>query len=101
MGMLERYRNASEKLGVEIDTELEEGKNQAIPCYYTMKNQWVESLTYNATPIIGEDATLFCFEWKNPYPDKKIVKIKPYSVATDFKDKSKTREVYLYGIGAI
>lgn len=98
---LERYRDASEKLGVEIDAELEEGKKQAIPCYYTMKNQWVESLTYNATPIIGKDATLFCFEWKNPHPDKEIVKIKPYNIATDFKNKNDSQEIYLYGIGAI
>ena len=97
---LDRTRGESEKVGVEIDNELEAGAKKQIPCYYSYKNTWVESLVYNATPIFGEE-TVFCFEWKNPHPDKKIVKIRPYSVATDFKDKTADQWIYLYGIGAI
>ena len=96
---LDRYRECANK-GVEIDAELESGAKRAIPCYFSFKNSWVESLTYNATPIFGEEA-LFCFEWKNPYPEKKIVKIRPYSVATNFADKNNDQTLYLFAIGAL
>ena len=96
-----RYRNEGTKLGVEIDNELEEGQNKAIPCYYSLTNTWLESLTYNSTPIVGDDSTIFVFEWKNPHPNKKIIKIKPYSVTTDFKDKDSKQEINLFAVGAV
>ena len=97
---LERFREEAHKVGVEIDAELESGAKSKIPCYYSFKNAWVESLIYNATPIFGEEA-VFCFEWKNPHPSKKIVKIRPYSVATNFADKECDQTIYLYAIGAM
>ena len=96
-----RHRDCSEELGTEIDIELEGEKNKAVPCYYTLDNAWLESLTYNATPIVAKETTAFVFEWKNPHPDKKVVKIKPYSVATEFKDKNPTQEITLFAIGYV
>ena len=96
----ERLREANVATGVEIDDKLEGAVRQNIPCYYSFKSVWVGSLAYNAMPIIGEDNALFCFEWKNPYPQKKIVKIRPYNV-TQFTDRENESLVYLYGIGAI
>ncbi len=96
-----RYRDEGTKLGVEIDNELEVGQNKAIPCYYSLTNTWLESLTYNTTPLVGEDASVFVFEWKNPHPDKKIIKIKPYSVATNFNDKNSKQEINLFAVGAV
>ena len=96
-----RHRDEGTKLGVEIDNELDAGSKKAIPCYFSVDNTWLESLAYNATPIVGEDCTVFVFEWKNPHPDKKIIKIKPYSVATDFRDKNSTQEINLFAVGAV
>lgn len=96
-----RHRDSKYQPGTEIDIELV-GKNKKVsPPYYTLDNAWLESLTYNATPVVGKDTTVFVFEWKNPHPDKKIIKIKPYSVATDFQNKSSTQEISLFAIGYI
>ena len=96
-----RHRDISGQLGTEIDIELDGKNKNGVPCYYTLDNAWLESLTYNASPIVGKDATAFVFEWKNPHPNKKIVKIKPYSVATKYQDKNPTQEIALFGIGYI
>ena len=96
----ERLRNPEESAGVEIDDDVEGKSDKMLPCYYSFKSEWVGSLAYNAAPIIGEDNSLFCFEWKNPHPGKKIVKIRPYNI-THFSDRKNGTLVYLFGIGAI
>ena len=96
----ERLRNPEESVGVEIDDDVEGKSDKMLPCYYSFKSEWVGSLAYNAAPIIGEDNSLFCFEWKNPHPGKKIVKIRPYNI-THFSDRKNGTLAYLFGIGAI
>ena len=96
----ERVRDAEKSVGAEIDDAVEGKSNKTLPCYYSFKSAWVGSLAYNSMPIIGSENALFCFEWKNPHPDKKIVKIRPYNV-TQFTDRENPIIVYLYAVGAI
>lgn len=96
----ERLREAKGATGVEIDDKLEGEALENLPCYYTFKSAWLGSLAYNAMPIIGKENSLFSFEWKNPHPQKKIVKIRPYNVV-QFSERENVLGVYLYGIGAI
>ena len=95
-----RNRNGEEK-GLEIDMEIKEGSNPTLPCYYTQGHPWIESLTYNTTPIVNDGTAVFAYEWKNPYPDKKIVKIRPYTFRKDYTALSsadRSQAVVLFGI---
>lgn len=95
-----RHRD-SETKSFEIDTELEDGGASTLPCYFTKDFTWTESLTYNTTPIITDNGTLFAYEWKNPHPDKKITKIRPYSVPKVFNKYDMDDSIVLFGILAI
>ena len=85
----------------EIDNELEEGDVSTLPCYFTKDFTWTESLTYNTTPIVTDDGTVFAYEWKNPHPDKKITKIRPYSVPQVFNKYDMEESIVLFGIVAV
>ena len=97
-----RTRNGEEK-GLEIDMDIKEGENPTLPCYYSQKHPWIESLTYSTTPIVDGDTAVFVYEWKNPHPDKKIVRIRPYTFRKDYTALSsadRSQAVVLYGIFA-
>jgi hypothetical protein len=95
-----RHRDGEEK-GVEIDIDIEEGAKPTPPCYYTMNNEWVESLVYNTTPIIGDSQTVFTYEWKNPFPEKTIKKIRPYHIKTSTVVNNVEQAVVLYAVLAV
>ena len=92
----ERHRVPENKKGVEIDIEIGGDNAEALPCYFTHDNQWFESLCYSTTPVITDEHTAFAYEWKNPYPEKKITKIKAINVSQDME-----QTVVLYGVVAI
>ena len=96
-----RKRSGEEK-GLEIDMEIKEGANPTLPCYFSMNHPWIESLTYNTTPIINDGTAVFAYEWKNPRPDKKIIKIRPYTFRKDYtvlsSSADRSQAVVLFGI---
>ena len=98
-----RSRSGEEK-GLEIDMEIQEGDNPTLPCYYSKNHPWTGSLTYNTTPIINNGTAVFAYEWKNPHPDKKIVKIRPYTFRKDYTllggSADRSQAVVLFGIFA-
>ena len=70
-------------------------------CYYSKNHPWMGSLTYNTTPIINDGTAVFAYEWKNPHPDKKIVKIRPYTFRKDYTaltSANRSQAVVLFGI---
>ena len=95
-----RHRD-SETKSFEIDTELEDGGTSTLPCYFTKDFAWTESLTYSTTPIITDSGTVFAYEWKNPHPDKAIIKIRPYSVPKVFNKYDMDDSIVLFGILAV
>ena len=95
-----RNRSGEEK-GLEIDMDIKEGSSPTLPCYYSKNHPWVGSLTYNTTPIINDGTAVFAYEWKNPHPDKKIVKIRPYTFRKDYTaltSANRSQAVVLFGI---
>ena len=97
-----RSRSGEEK-GLEIDMEIKEGANPTLPCYFSKNHPWTGSLTYNTTPIINDGTAVFAYEWKNPHPDKKIVKIRPYTFRKDYgsyMSADRSQAVVLFGIFA-
>lgn len=93
---LERRRDASDKNGVEIDIAVQGNTDVAVPCYFTHKHQWFESLCYTTTPIISDNIAAFAYEWKNPHPKKRIIKIKAMNTSQDME-----QSVVLFGIAAV
>ena len=97
-----RKRNGEEK-GLEIDMEIKEGDSPTLPCYFTQAHPWIESLTYNTTPIIEGNTAVFAYEWQNPHPEKKIVMIRPYTFRKDYTaltSADRSQAVVLFGIFA-
>lgn len=95
-----RHRGTSTK-SFEIDEELEEGDTSTLPCYFTKDFSWAESLCYNTTPIITDNGTVFAYEWTNPHPDKKITKIRPYSIPKVFNEYDMEQSIVLFGVLAV
>ncbi len=93
---LERHRVSTDKNGAEIDIEIPGNNDIAVPCYYTHDHQWFESLCYSTTPVIGDDIAVFAYEWKNPSPEKKIIKIKAINTSGDME-----QSIVLFGIAAV
>ena len=76
-----RRRDYAEKKGVEIDIDISSNKNcSEISPYYSYNHEWYESLAYNTVPVFADGVTAFAYEWRNPYPEKLITKIKPINV---------------------
>lgn len=96
-----RKRDGEEK-GFEIDMDIEEGSNPTLACYFSKKHPWTGSLTYNTTPIIHDGTAVFAYEWKNPRPDKKIIKIRPYTFRKDYTllggSADRSQAVVLFGV---
>ncbi|MBQ8409760.1 MAG: family 20 glycosylhydrolase [Clostridia bacterium] len=96
-------KRSGEEQALEIDMEIKEGDAPTLPCYYTQAHPWIESLTYNTTPIIHNDTAVFAYEWQNPHPDKKIVMIRPYTFRKDYTalcSADRSQAVVLFGIFA-
>ena len=92
----ERHRISTDKNGAEIDIDVSGDNEAAAPCYFTHNHQWFESLCYSTTPVIADGCTAFAYEWKNPYPEKMIKKIKAINVSGDME-----QSIVLFGIAAI
>ncbi len=95
-----RHRDVSTR-SFEIDNELEEGESVTVPCYFTKDFDWTESLTYNTIPIITDNGTLFVYEWKNPHPDKKITRIRPYHIPKRYNEYDLDQSIVLFAILSI
>lgn len=80
-----------------IDDEVEgkeKGKTES-PCY-VLHSSWSGSLLYQTTPVLGDDAACFIYEWENPFPDKRIMEIKALNTKPELD-----QAVVLFGIVAI
>jgi len=96
----DRHRDG-EKKGVEIDMDIQSGAEPTLPCYYTEDYTWGGSLTYNTTPIIDKNTTAFLYEWRNPHPEKKIIKIRPYHIPSVPDKDGVEQSIILYAILAV
>ncbi len=63
---------------------------------FAPNSQWFGSIFYECIPFCDGETTAYLYEWKNPHPDKKIVKIRAINTCRDI-DQS----VVLFGIAAI
>lgn len=88
----ERLCRYSDERVNEID-EKDEGERVKAP-HYKLSDSWQSSVLYFSDTIISEEYTAYVYEWKNPYPDKKIKKIKVISTTHD-----KEQSVILFAIG--
>ncbi len=76
----------------EIDDEVENA--EAIAPHRKVADGWMTSLLYFADTIVDDGKTAYVYEWKNPYPEKKIVRIRPISTTHD-----KEQSVILFALG--
>ena len=69
---------------------------------FMFSSQILWDANYNTTPIINDGTAVFAYEWKNPRPDKKIIKIRPYTFRKDYTSlggsADRSQAVVLFGI---
>ncbi len=63
---------------------------------FAPNSQWFGSVLYDCVPVSDGTTTAFLYEWKNPHPDKKIVKMRAINTCRDVE-----QSVVLFGISAI
>ena len=74
-----------------------EGKQKALKApTFAPSSQWYESIFYDCIPFSDGETTAFLYEWKNPHPNKKIVKIRAINTCQDVEQSA-----VLFGISAI
>ena len=59
-----------------IDDALEEKKSGLKAPTFAPSSRWFGSILYDCVPFSDGETTAFLYEWKNPHPDKKIIKIR-------------------------
>lgn len=67
----------------EIDDAIEETAERKLAPHYKLSDNWQTAALYFTDPIISGDSTAYVYEWKNPHPEKKIVRIKVVSTTHD------------------
>ncbi len=78
----------------EIDvTHKAVGKREAAP-HFKLSDPWQSSVLYFTDTIVSNDVTAYVYEWRNPYPEKKIIRIKVVNTTHD-----KTQSVLLFALG--
>jgi len=79
-----------------IDDALEEKKEGLKAPTFAPKSQWFGSILYDCVPFSDGAITAFLYEWKNPHPEKKIVKMRAINTCQDVEQSA-----VLFGISAI
>ncbi len=80
------------KAGDEIDSGIGEVEVELSP-YFSDNMPWFGSLAYNTTMLCDGKTAAFAYEWENPHPEKKIVKIKAINAC-----QTKPQSIVLFGI---
>lgn len=88
---IKRARSA----GGEIDADMG-GEACAVSPYFEENMPWLGSLIYETTAVCDGKTAAFAYEWINPYPDKKIVKIKLINAC-----QKMGQSVVMFGIAAV
>lgn len=85
-----------ESVSYEIDTFTgNKEKNIKAPTF-SPGCQWNDSILYETVPVTDGHVSVFAYEWRNPYPDKRIVKIKAINTCRD-----RQQYAILFGILAV
>lgn len=79
-----------------IDNVSEEKQETLKAPTFAPNSQWLGSILYDCVPFSDGETTAFLYEWKNPHPDKKIVKIRTINTCQDIE-----QSIVLFGISAI
>lgn len=79
-----------------IDGEHEEEHGILTAPTFATTSQWYNSILYECIPFSDGETTAFLYEWRNPHPEKKIVKIRAINTCQDIN-----QSVVLFGISAI
>lgn len=66
----------ADSVSFEIDDDLGEGKSGIQAPTFTPDAQWFDSVIYNTVPLMDEEHTIYAYQWINPHPEKKIIKLK-------------------------
>ena len=79
-----------------IDDDYEEKKEGLKAPTFALSSQWFGGILYDCIPFSDGETTAFLYEWKNPHPDKKIIKIRTINTCQDVE-----QSVVLFGISAV
>lgn len=66
----------AEAASIEIDNETGSQQTGIIAPTFAPASQWNDSILYITNPVTDGTNTAFAYEWKNPFPEKTIVKMK-------------------------
>lgn len=72
-----------EDASVEIDNDTGSKQADVIAPTFAHASAWNGCLLYSTTPVIDSNHAAFAYEWKNPFPEKKIIKIKAIHTCHD------------------
>ena len=85
-----------EEVNFTIDSdEGEKGEELKAPTF-AVGSQWFNGILYDCVPLYDGNSTAFVYEWKNPHPDKKIIKMRAINTCQDIDQSS-----VIYGISII
>jgi len=85
-----------EEVNFTIDTDTGEQKQGMVAPTFAHPSQWFAGILYDCVPISDGNVTAFVYEWKNPHPDKKIVKMRAINTCRDVEQSS-----VIFGISII
>ncbi len=80
----------------EIDDAIEENAKRRMAPHYKLSDNWQTSVWYFSDTIVSGDSTAYVYEWKNPHPEKKIVRVKCVSTTHD-----KEQSAILFALGYV
>ena len=63
---------------------------------FAPNSQWFKGVMYETVPLSDGETTAFVYEWRNPHPEKKIIKLRVMNTCRDVE-----QSVVLFGISAI
>ncbi len=85
-----------EETNFTIDENTGEKKEALKAPTFAVSSQWFDGILYDCVPLSDGDVTAFVYEWKNPHPDKKIVKMRAINTCHDVDQSS-----VIFGISII
>lgn len=85
-------KDTEERFDIDSDTGKAKKVISRVPTFGP-SCQWQDSLLYETIPVFDDKGAVFVWEWTNPHPEKKIVKIKTINTC-----QNKEQSVILYGI---
>ncbi|MBQ7032874.1 MAG: family 20 glycosylhydrolase [Clostridia bacterium] len=80
----------------ELDVLTNDVLSEELSPHYHIEDMWLPASAYFTTPIRFDDKTLYAYEWINPYPNKKISRIKAINTTHDT-----SQSVLLFALGLI